>query len=127
MQRRSAALSSYTFRSRSFSIESSEISEGFAAPARRPTRRSKRTRPVVTPDEESSEDDTDFYELKPSGSSAAANSTKAAMRPQLETVDSSESSDVPKRSQNNKVSASMTAETLVEIPTTSKVAVAGPA
>lgn len=126
-QRRSAALSSYTFRSRSFSIESSEISEGFAAPARRPTKRSKRTRPVVTPNEESSEDDTDFYELKPSGSSATATTTtKAAVRPQLETVDSSESSDVPKRSQN-KVSASMTAETLVEIPIPSKVAAAGPA
>ncbi|KXJ91784.1 hypothetical protein Micbo1qcDRAFT_57828 [Microdochium bolleyi] len=93
--RRSAALSSYTMRSRSFSIESSEISEGLVVPTRNRTRRSKRTRPVATPNGESS-DDADFFDLKPSDQLTA--NTKIARRPKLETVASSESCEIPKSS-----------------------------
>ncbi|KAJ1334098.1 DUF5588 domain-containing protein [Microdochium nivale] len=121
-QRRSAAMSSYTARSRSFSIESSEISEGLAVPTSKRTRRAKRTKAVATPDEESS-DDAEFYQLKPSKSSAT-NTSKVAKRSNLETVSSSQqvengpadgaSKKVMEESQVTNLAVSHTAQTLVE-------------
>ncbi|KAK8044266.1 hypothetical protein PG993_004290 [Apiospora rasikravindrae] len=92
-----SALSQRSTRSRSLSNESSDTT----SPEMKKTRRKRRSRKPITPEPDSS-DDEEFYRGN-SIDTLGAMTTKAAQRPKLETIFSSQNS-APKTEQNNRPS-----------------------